>query len=92
MIVKVGQKVSITDHDYGKDSRADCTVTAVHGDRVEITPRRSWSSQGRGFDSTHVTLSGLEWSGSTGHLYHTPPAHTGKSRRLIKSYRFEVAS
>jgi hypothetical protein len=92
MNIAAGQKVSIIDHDYGPDSRTDCTVTGVYGDRVEITPRTPWKSQGRRFATTFLTPSSLVWSGSVGHLYHTPPAHTGKPRRLIKSYRFEVKS
>lgn len=88
-----GWTVRITDHDYLNDSRDDVTVTEVHQNGLILTPKQGWSSQGRGFSSTAFTWDGdMEVTGRTVRLYRTPPPHTGKSRRLIKTYTFTPPS
>jgi hypothetical protein len=96
--VAEGWKVKITDHDYLNDSRDDVTVTRVTDNGLVLTPFRPWSSQGRKFVSMIFTWdkeeegvtgrNDQEVSGRTVHLYHTPPPHTGKSRRLVKTFVF----
>lgn len=87
--ITVGWCVKIIDHDYIADSRDNVTVTAVHDNHLVLRPKRAWSSQGRGFQTMHFTWDGdMEADGRTVRLYHTPPPHTGKSRRLIKTFIF----
>lgn len=87
--ITAGWTVDIIDHDYLADSREDARVERVTDDGLIIRPRRPWSSQGRSFPFTSFTWDkDGEADGHTVHLYHTPPPHTGKSRRLIKTYRF----
>lgn len=87
--ITVGWTATITDHDYGNDSRDDVTVSAVREDHLILRPKRPWSSQGRSFPTMTVRWDGdREVSGRTVRLYHTPPPHTGKSRRLIKTFTF----
>lgn len=89
--IQPGWRVDITDHDYIADSRDDAEVTTVRENAVELTPKRPWSSQGRNFSSTILTWDDkdAEVSGRTVRLYHTPPPHTGKARRLITTYTFK---
>lgn len=87
--ITAGWTVTITDHDYCNNSRDNVTVSAVHQNGVILTPEKGWSSQGRGFSSTAFTWDGdMEVTGRIVRLYHTPPPHTGKSRRLIKTFVF----
>lgn len=87
--ITVGWRVKITDHDYLNDSRDDVTVTEVVGDEMILRPRESWSSQGRKFPIMSFTWdTDMEVDGRTVRLYHTPPPHTGKSRRLLKTFVF----
>lgn len=87
--ITAGWTVDITDHDYLGDSREGARVDQVTDDGLIIRPRHPWSSQGRSFPFTSFTWDGdREADGHTVRLYHTPPPHTGKSRRLIKTYRF----
>jgi hypothetical protein len=91
--ITVGWRVKITDHDYINDSRDDVTVTAVSEDGLTLTPKLAWSSQGRGFKTMHFRWDGdREVDGRTVRLYHTPLPHTGKGRRLIKTFEFSPPS
>lgn len=85
-----GWTVKITDHDYLNDSRDDVTVHLVESDgSLILRAKRPWSSQGRKFTNMIFEWDGdREVSGRTVRLYHTPPPHTGKSRRLVKTYEF----
>lgn len=87
--ITVGWTVKIIDHDYLNDSRDDVTVTEVHEDGLTLHAKRAWSSQGRKFPTMRYGWGGdREVTGRTVRLYHTPPPHTGKSRRLIKTFVF----
>ena len=88
--ITAGWRVKITDHDYISDSRDDVTVTEVSEDgSLMLTPKRPWSSQGGTLTFMWFTWSGdKEVTGRKVRLYHTPPPHTGKSRRLIKTFIF----
>lgn len=88
--ITTGWRVQIVNHDYIADSRDDVTVTSVHDDgTMVLTPRKPWASQGRKFPHMSFAWTGdLEVNGRTVRLYHTPPPHTGKSRRLIKTFVF----
>jgi hypothetical protein len=87
--ITAGWRVKITDHDYGNGSRDDVTVIEVRADRLTLRPKRPWSSQGRSFSTMNFTWWGdKEVTGRTVNLFHTPPPHTGKSRRLIKTFTF----
>ena len=87
--VKPGWKVKITDHDYLADSRDDVAVEKVTEDGLILRPRRPWGSQGRSFGTMHFTWDGDQAvTGNTVDLYHTPPPHTGKHRRLVKTFKF----
>lgn len=87
--IQTGWSVKIIDHDYLDDSRDDVTVTAVTADGLTLTPKRGWSSQGRGYPTMQLTWDGdREIDGRTVHLYHTPPLRTHKVRRLIKTFVF----
>jgi hypothetical protein len=87
--ITVGWRVKIIDHDYINDSRDDVTVTEVRADHLTLRPKRAWSSQGRSFPTMNFTWGGDRVvDGRTVRLYHTPAPHTGKSRRLIKTFVF----
>jgi hypothetical protein len=87
--ITAGWKVKIINHDYITDSRDDVKVVEVRADHLILRPSSPWSSQGRKFPTTNFTWDGdLEVDGRTVHLYHTPPPHTGRSRRLIKTFVF----
>lgn len=90
--IQKGWRVKIIDHDYLNDSRDDVEVTSVYEDRVVLTSKRFWHSQERRFTTTvlgwRVDPASMEVEGRTVRIYHTPPPHTGKSRRLIKTYIF----
>lgn len=100
--VEVGWKVKITNHDYLDDSRDDVTVAEVHDGHLILRPKRPWSSQGRQFatmefawDEAEEGVTGSsdqKVSGRTVRVYHTPPPHTGKSRRLVKTFVFSPPS
>lgn len=85
-----GWTVDITDHDYLADSREGAHVEQISSEGMIFRPRRPWSSQGRTFTVGSLAWEGGDWEfdGDTARLFHTPPPHTGKSRRLIKTYRF----
>src|SRR5688500_3126783 len=88
-VLDVVWKVRITDHDYINYSRDDVTVTAVHESGLTLTPKRGWSSQGGSIGFMQFTWDGdREVTGRTVRLYYTPAPHTGKSRRLIKTFEF----
>jgi hypothetical protein len=87
--ITVGWRVKIIDHDYLNDSRDDVTVEQVTDTGLILYPRRPWSSQGRSLSTMTFRWDGdLEVDGRTVHLFHTPPPHTGKPRRLIKTFVF----
>lgn len=90
--IAVGWRVKITDHDYLNDSRDDVTVTEVQNDHLILCPKRAWSSQGRRYPTMMFSWDDddddQEVDGRVIRLYHTPPPHTGKSRRLIKTFTF----
>jgi len=87
--VQVGWTVDITDHDHLADSREGAAVERIIDGDLILKARRPWNSQGRSFPHMSFTWTGdLEADGHTVRLYHTPPPHTGKSRRLIKTFRF----
>lgn len=90
--ITVGWTVKITDHDYLNNSRDRVTVTTVTDNGLTLTPKRPWSSQGRRYPTMHFTWDDNgdrhEIDGHTVRLYRTPPPHTGKSRRLIKTFEF----
>lgn len=97
--VTVGWRVKIINHDYINDSRDAVTVIAVSDEGVTLKPKHPWSSQGRSFPTMNFTWredeeetvtgrNDQEVDGRTVRLYHTPPPHTGKSRRLIKTFVF----
>lgn len=91
--IAVGRTVKITDHDCLSGSRDNATVAAVHQNGLILRPKRGWPSQGRGYLDTALTWDGdMEVTGRTVHLYRTPPPHTGKTRRLIKTYTFAPPS
>lgn len=94
MKILPGWTVDVTDHDYIADSRDGAVVETVTGKGFTYRPRKSWSSQGRKFTVGSVSWEGGDWefNGLTAMLYHTPPAHTGKPRRLIKTYRFHPSA
>ena len=84
-----GWRVKITDHDHLNDSRDEVTVIEVRYNRLILRPKRPWSSQGRSFPTMDFLWGGdKEAVGNTVRLYHTPPPHTGKPRRLIKTFEF----
>lgn len=82
--------VDITDHDYLSDSRDGAAVVMVDADGIRMQPKRPWFSQGRTFTVGSLSWNDGDWQvdGHVLRLYHTPPPHTGKSRRIIKTYRF----
>lgn len=87
--ITVGWTVKITDHDYINDSRDNVTVAQVRADHLILRPWRAWGSQGRKFSTMTFTWGGdREVDGRTVRLYTTPLPHTGKSRRLIKTFVF----
>lgn len=88
--IKPGWTVKIIDHDYGNDSRDDVTVEQVASWGMTLRPKKPWSSQGRSFPTMTFPWNGegKEVSGLCVRLYHTPPPHTGKSRRLVKAFVF----
>ncbi|MDJ0463088.1 hypothetical protein [Streptomyces sp. H27-C3] len=86
--IQSGWKVRITDHDYIMDSR-DALVDQVTESGMTLRPSKPWASQGRKFFTMDFTWSGdLVVDGTTVHLYRTPPKHTGKSRQVIKTFKF----
>lgn len=81
--------VKITNHDYLNDSRDDVKIQDVTPGAIVMRPAKAWASQGRKFPTTIFTWDGdMEVEGTTVHVFHTPPPHTGKSRRRIKTYKF----
>lgn len=88
--IRPGWTVKIINHDHLSDSRDDVTVHVVQVDgSLILRTGRPWSSQGRKFTNMLFTWSGDRViTGRTVRLYHTPPPHTGKSRRLIKTFVF----
>jgi hypothetical protein len=81
--------VKITDHDYLSESRDDVTVTSVGTDYLILLSKKPWSSQGWTFPAMNFAWGGdKEVDGRTVRLYRTPSPHTGKSRRLIKTFVF----
>lgn len=87
--ITVGWTVRITDFDYLAGSRDDVTVTAVHASGLTLRTKRPWSSQGRRFPTMNFTWDGdRRVTGRKVNLYHTPPPHTGRSRRLTKTFVF----
>lgn len=87
--ITTGWTVDITDHDYLADSREGATVERIIDGDLILKARRPWHSQGRSFPHMSFTWTGdLEVDGHTVRLYRTPPPHTGKSRRLVKTFRF----
>lgn len=84
-----GWQVKIINHDYITDSRDNVTVTEVGEDGLRLAAKPGWSSQGRGFRHMDFTWGGdTEVTGRSVRLFHTPPPHTGKSRRLVKTFTF----
>lgn len=91
--VTIGWKVEITDHDFIGDSRSDVTVTAVHENGLTLTSKKGWSSQEQKFSSMTFRWDGdKDVSGHTVRLWYTPAPHTGKPRRLIKTFTFTPPS
>lgn len=90
--IATGWTVDITDHDYLNDSRDGARVEKVTDNILVLRPRHAWSSQGRKFPQMNFTWDAtdleVQEDGHTVRLYRTPPPHTGKSRRLIKTFRF----
>lgn len=87
--IVAGWRVKIVDHDYIMDSRDHVTVIEVRADHLTLRPKRPWSSQGRSFPTMNFTWGdNKEVDGRTVRLYTTPAPHTGKSRRLIKTFVF----
>lgn len=87
--ITVGWRVKIIDHDNIADSRDEVTVTEVHDNHLVLRSKRPWSSQGRSFPTMDFRWIGDEEAdGRTVRLYTTPPPHTGKPRRLIKTFVF----
>jgi hypothetical protein len=61
----------------------------VTADGLVLTPRKPWASQGRKFPTMNFTWDGDRViDGNRVRLFHTPPRHTGKTRRLIKTFVF----
>lgn len=84
-----GWTVDIIDHDYMPDSRSAVRVDRVSADRLILRPALPWSSQGRKYPTMSLTWdSDLVADGYTVRLYRTPPPHTGKSRRVVKTFTF----
>lgn len=87
--VQVGWTVKIVDHDHLNDSRDDVTVDEVRPDGLTLRAKKPWSSQGRKYPTMNFTWANKdEVDGHRVRLYHTPPARTGKARRLIKTFVF----
>lgn len=87
--ITAGWKVEITDHDYLSDSRDNVTVIEVRANHMILRPNQPWSSQGVKRTTMTFTWGGDQVvDGRTVRLYHTPPPHTGKSRRLVKTFVF----
>ena len=89
--IEVGWKVRIIDHDHASEGRDDVTVTEVTADGATLTPKRPWTSQGRRLETMR-----FRWNtgdrviqGRTMWFYYTPAPHTGKPRRLVKTFIFE---
>ncbi|MFK0179644.1 hypothetical protein ACIQVR_27160 [Streptomyces xanthochromogenes] len=86
--IQDGWIVHITDHDYLDDSR-DAVVENVTSSGMTLRLSKPWTSQGRKFPTMEFSWDGdRSVEGTTVRLYHTPPRHTGKSRRLIKTFEF----
>lgn len=84
-----GWRVKIIDFDYINDSRDDVTVIEVRADHLILRSKEGWASQERGFPAMTFSWGGdMQVDGRVIRLYHTPPPHTGKSRRLIKTFAF----
>lgn len=88
--VAVGWHVKIIDHDHLNDSRDNVTVSQVTGNGLLLRPKRPWSSQGRSYPVMNFAWEDgdQEVDGRRVRLYHTPAPHTGKSRRLLKTFVF----
>lgn len=87
-MIQDGWAVRITDHDYITDSR-DAVVENKTWSGMTLRTSKPWTSQGHKFTTMTFSWYGeQEVEGTTVNLYHTPPSHTGKSRRLIKTFEF----
>lgn len=82
--------VVITDHEHSLESRDLVAVTEVREHSLTLVPARPWLSQGRKFPFMIFAWDDpdMEVTRRTVRLYHTPPPHTGKYRRLIKTLVF----